>query len=1100
MLLNIPVYIEVKKERGGAVHHCQPLFVSNVTATDSHLGLAMSKLTSRLHQLLSNLGASDRHDLLAQCSFSPDLKTHVLSLALELRSDLVRVKLLFVTFQAVGRIVALCPAIPELCFELRTLQDLESRATHVFTRHFRKQEKAGSLESVAPVLRRLSLSGQAWVTAVEIDVKTRHVPREKIERKLAALFDDTKVDGATELQRVGRCLDYLYPGELHEALGRDSEVELLDRLLREEDNRPVVLVGPRLVGKSAILHQCVRRRVERRGKPYVSRKCVWQVSPQRLISGMMYVGQWEGRVQAILKEVRKRKHVLYIDDLLGLYHVGQSRDANLSIADMVKPSVLRREVRLLAELTTEAWQLLQEKDRGLADQFHVIRIAAMGESETRRVMLQVQRRLESTHRCEFSLDALPVILRLHEAYIRDAAFPGKSAAFSRQLAHRREKLPISRDDVEEEFHRKTGLALDLLDGRRKLERDEVISRLRTSLVGQSEAVSAAADVVLTTKSRLSDPRRPIATLLFLGPTGVGKTQCAKALAETLFTDPARLLRFDMNEFSAPWSAAQLAGTAGEPDGLLAGAVRRQPFSVVLLDEIEKAHPNVFDLLLQVTGEGRLTDALGRTADFTNTVIVMTSNLGADSAAGRIGLAEGDDWRQRAYHKAAEAYFRPEFFNRIDRIVPFTPLSRPQMREVADLVLRRIFERDGLVRRRVALSVEPLAMERIVDAGYHPKFGARALQRAIESQLVQPVAARLAEARPDLPSVITVYPQPGGVATRVVPLEGVAPVPFPFGWTADDPELEWPQIEQVIARVKERCDQSRVSGVVSGTVSVEQLHYFAVREQLMKVQELREQVLDQRKSRMGKGTAVGGARVPGPVTTKAVINYAKANAVTVGNYRNLNAARDIHDYLNEVANSAPRPAAAARLAQELCLETAWLATLQSAQELPIRALVIVRSLVYSGRFAELLCVRLGELFELLGFDVERLLAGRPDRPSALLISGVGVWPLVSLEHGIHVMLRPQENLFPFQVTVRVADETPFPNQVEQFLKRRADWLAGVATGRATIAEDPDPPGRLLRVYNELGATLDLRTGQSTPGFPSREEHRRLLLSALEVSTL
>ncbi|RPI82076.1 MAG: hypothetical protein EHM42_09885, partial [Planctomycetaceae bacterium] len=494
----------------------------------------------------------------------------------------------------------------------------------------------------------------------------------------------------------------------------------------------------------------------------------------------------------------------------------------------------------------------------------------------------------------------------------------------------------------------------------------------------------------------------------------------------------------------------------------------------------------------------LTDGQGRTVDFRNTVIVMTSNLGADTAADRIGLAEGHDWRLWAYHKAAEAYFRPEFFNRIDRIVPFTPLTRTQMREVADLVLRRIFERDGLVRRRVALSVEPSAMERIVDAGYHPRFGARALQRAIESQLVQPVAARLAEARPDLPSVITVYPHPTGVATRVDPLETAAAVAFPFDWAAEDPELQWTQIEQVIARVKAECDSSRAGGVVSGTVSPEQLHYYAVREQLMKVQALRDQVRDQRKSRAVKGVGVGGARVPGPVVTKAEVGYTKVNAYAASTHRSLNAARDIHDYLDEIANAAPRPEAAARVFQDFCLETAWLETLQNSFEQPQRALVIVRGFSQRRSFAGYLVIRLANLFQDLGFDVERYITERSDQYTGLLIAGVGVWPLVSLEAGLHVFLRPQETLYPLQLTVEIASEAPLEEQIDLFVKRRSDWIARLATGRATVDEEPDPPGRLLRFYNELGSTLDLRTGQSTPGFPTTQEHRRLLLSALEVS--
>ena len=763
MELTLPIYVEVRKQSGHPIHICRPLFFSGLLARDAQLGLAMSKLSRQLKPLLDVMGKESRHDAILAWSFAPSLETHILKLQLELKDRLVRLRLLFVVFPALERQIAFSPSLPELWFEIMPDENLQDRATAVVARHFREEEKrerrAGG---AAGDPEQLGLPGQAWVTTIDMQVNTKQTSAKKQERKLSSLFDDTPADGGIELARVGRCLDWLYPNELHRAVERTGEVERLYHLLASPDNRPVALIGPRLSGKTTVLHEVVRRRVAHRGKPFAAKQNVWLLSPQRLISGMMYVGQWEGRVQAILKEARKRRHVLYFDDFLGLYQAGISRDAQLSVADMLRPYVLRREVRVLAEMTPAAFQALQERDRGLADQFDVLRVEAMSEEATRRVMLDVQRELESQHHSKFDLAALPTIMQLHGSYLRDAAFPGKSAAFSRQLAQKHSGLAINRDTVFAEFHHKTGLSLALLDDRRKLDREEVLANLRKKVVSQDEAVQAAADVVSIAKARLAAPNRPLATLLFLGPTGVGKTQCARALAEVMFSDPGRLLRFDMNEYVSPHAVAQLVGTFSEPDGLLTSAVRRQPFAVVLFDEIEKAHPDVFDLLLQVTGEGRLTDALGRTSDFSNAVIVMTSNLGTSATNQQLGLAPAQSTRRQAFVKAAENFFRPEFFNRLDRIIPFDALSREEMRTIAEMVLADVFQRDGLVRRRCALSVEPAAMERIVDAGYHPHFGARALKRAIERQLVQPVAASLADVKPELPAVISVYPHPDGV--------------------------------------------------------------------------------------------------------------------------------------------------------------------------------------------------------------------------------------------------------------------------------------------------------------------------------------------------
>ena len=223
------------------------------------------------------------------------------------------------------------------------------------------------------------------------------------------------------------------------------------------------------------------------------------------------------------------------------------------------------------------------------------------------------------------------------------------------------------------------------------------------------------------------------------------------------------------------TAARLVGDAHEPDGLLTGAVRREPFSVVLLDEIEKAHPNVLDLLLQVTGEGRLTDAVGRTSDFSNTIVVLTSNLGARTTEAP-GFAAGDAEAelQRSFMRAAEQFFPPELFNRFDRVIPFSQLTREELQRIFDLLIREVFERDGLVRRRCLLHVDSEAMQRVIDQGFHPQYGARALKRTIEQQLTAPVARRLAALASDRPTLIRVFPGKNGLAALVDELKEVEP--------------------------------------------------------------------------------------------------------------------------------------------------------------------------------------------------------------------------------------------------------------------------------------------------------------------------------------
>ncbi|HEX8914102.1 MAG TPA: AAA family ATPase, partial [Humisphaera sp.] len=484
----------------------------------------------------------------------------------------------------------------------------------------------------------------------------------------------------------------------------------------------------------------------------------------------------------------------------------------------------------------------------------------------------VQRQLEDRHRCEFQVDALPAVLDLQRRYVRDVAMPGKAADLLRRLAASNEKRPVGRAEALAAFQSYTGLSTLFVDQTVRLARKDVVADLSRRVVAQPEAVAAMADAVCVAKARLNDPARPVATFLFLGPTGVGKTECAKALARYLFGGAAaaaasgaagedatdRLLRFDMNEYLDPGSAGRLIGTPRDPDGLLTAAVRRQPFSVVLLDEVEKAHPAVFDLLLGVLGEGRLTDARGRTADFTNCIVVMTSNLGVREAEASFGL--GDPARpgskvvdQRVAHDryldAAKRFFRPEFFNRIDRVVPFARLGRDDVAAIARRLLDGLLARQGLTGRRCVMRVDPAALGRIVDAGYHPRLGARALKREVERRIAMPVARRLATLPPGEPTVIDVVPGDAGardaaaqVAVRVTPLEPAPPAP-PTRAVLLDPAWADPaerlglvddlldRAEAALARLEARAEAlAPERGMQQGRMSASHFAYLAIREQ------------------------------------------------------------------------------------------------------------------------------------------------------------------------------------------------------------------------------------------------------------------------------
>ncbi|MBY0230470.1 MAG: AAA family ATPase, partial [Gemmataceae bacterium] len=553
-------------------------------------------------------------------------------------------------------------------------------------------------------------------------------------RQAAQQEEEERLKVESVLDQVANDLTRPLPSPAYEA---DADAARVGELLAGRPPRSVLLVGPSGVGKTAIVGEAVRQRsrLGLHGRPF------YATSGARLVAGQTGFGMWQERCQQVVKEAARRRAVLVLGNLLELADVGKSEYQAQGLGSFLRPWLQRGEVQAVAECTPEQLPLLERLDPPLLRAFSQIRIEEPSAPRLEAILRDAAR---AWGRSVLTPDGLAELLRLHRRYATYSANPGRPLRFlAGLLFDQPEGEPVTRAAVARAFSRESGLPPLLLDDEERLDPAQVATWFRARVIGQDEATSLVADLLATIKTSLGRPLRPLASLLFIGPTGVGKTELARSLAEYLFGSADRLTRFDMSEYADPLAVQRLIGGPGG-EGVLTAKVREQPFAVVLLDEVEKADDALFDLLLQVLGEGRLTDAAGRLADFRNCVVVMTSNLGAETwQSGGIGLVPRASARERAREHFTEAVrreVRPELFNRIDRIVPFSPLDEETVRGVAARQVELLRGRDGIRYRGVSLDVSDGLASWLAQKGYDARYGARPLKRAIERELLAPLAA------------------------------------------------------------------------------------------------------------------------------------------------------------------------------------------------------------------------------------------------------------------------------------------------------------------------------------------------------------------------
>ncbi len=788
--LTIPCLVRPLEVDGRNEYHIRPLFFDSPIATHRRYADAVTKFKGEIKRRFAGFELFRKNaDQLFWSKFDPDAKLSHFTLDFNIGNHYVKGNFAVAHFEWQQNTYAILPNLGNFMFivpnDEKGKPDLKAQTEKVARQLLKSFSKTEGNEFDA---NNYFSPKKEFLTTVQQEVTIKD-SRFSFEMDapidiFAAFRTESNYDGGEEIEKVGYELGNLFPDGLRRAWYRDEVVQQVYDLVFHLENTPLVLIGPEGSGRHTTVEEVVWRYLshfENEPKDDWKRHHIWHINPNRVIAGMSIVGHWEKRFEAILKYVIKpfgRKEFpdkILIDNPVALLRIGKSAQSDLSLSSVLKPYLEKRLLQLVLLATSEEWKIIQESDRGFSDLFQVIRLDEPNLQTAIKMVLQNRRLLELQHECTITVPAIGQLFTIQRNYLKNKALPGSVMRLLQQLATKFSRQTIDAPEVREEFKSFSGLEETIFDENLKLEREEFREVLQHELVGQPDAVQVLSDAVHVIKAKLNDRSRPMASFLFIGPTGVGKTHAAKLLCKSILGSEDHLLRFDMNEYIDAGGLHRLIGDAYNPEGQLTGKVRYRPFSVILLDEIEKAHPKIHDLLLQVLDDARLTDSIGRTVDFSNTIIIMTSNLGAREVGSQLGYGAGERDSGAVYRKAVENFFRPELVNRIERITIFNPLTFEQIQKIAQLQIRELLQRDGFVRRTTIVNVTPKALEWVAQRGYDAKMGGRALRRQIERDLTLLSAEQLIRTTTDTPVILDIFFENDRLLPQITPVDFVQPL-------------------------------------------------------------------------------------------------------------------------------------------------------------------------------------------------------------------------------------------------------------------------------------------------------------------------------------
>jgi len=580
-------------------------------------------------------------------------------------------------------------------------------------------------------------------------------------RDLKAGTQNLKPETRSVLSRYGTDLTQLArDGKIHECIGRRDELLQIVRALKRETKNNPVLIGEAGVGKTAIAEGLAWRIAQGKQDASLPGTRIIQLHVADLVAGTKYRGEFEERLQGILREVSQAPDIiLFIDEIHTLVGAGDSSGGNLDAANIMKPALARGQLRCIGATTLTEYRKYIEKDAALERRFQPIKVTEPSPDEALHILQKFYSpRFAEKHGVVIDTAALEAAVRLSARYINHRRLPDKAIdlldeACTRVAVPILSAMPemkpdpaggvVTAETVAQVVSEKTGIPVGQVAEDERARLIQMADELRVRIIGQDEACEKVAQAVQRARAGLKAPGRPIAVFLFLGPTGVGKTELAKATAAFLFGSDKAMVRLDMSEFMEKHTVSRLVGAppgyiGHDEEGQLTGAFRRTPHCLVLLDEIEKAHPEVLNLFLQVFDDGRLTDSRGHTVDATNALFIMTSNVGHEA---RVGFRREDNpSTDEALLAEVRKMFRPEFLNRLDDIIVFNSLAPEHMKRIAQLMLNDLAER--LKERDIGLEVKDAALAWLCERGYDETYGARPLRRVIEQHIENPIAGKI----------------------------------------------------------------------------------------------------------------------------------------------------------------------------------------------------------------------------------------------------------------------------------------------------------------------------------------------------------------------